>query len=370
MVDGQGTILSAATAAGESWDPDYLGEGTVLCPGFINAHTHLELSWMHGRIEKGLGLDHFIRSVAALRREIPVEAIRQAAMQSALNEMLVSGTVAAGDIANGLSGLELKREKEIRWHTFIELFGSHEGEAEDHFRRGMELRAAFRDMGDSSLVPHAPYSVSVPLLDRILAQAGAEQAILSMHHQENPAETEYYLHGSGPVALRLEDMGIPLPPAFPAGRRPLEFILSRMPVARRLLLVHNTYATAEDMEAARGSATPLSWVLCPRANLYIEGRLPDVELLMQKGAEIALGTDSLASNDDLSMVQEMKVLQAHFPWLTLDTLIPWATLHGARALGMEQELGSLQPGKRPGLLCLDGIVDGRIGAGTRIRRLG
>lgn len=341
----------------------------TLVPGFVNAHTHLELSWMKGRVPKGKGLDGFIRKVVGIREDIPSLASRRKAMDNAIREMIRWGTIAAADIANGLTSLPVKMQSEIDWYTFVEVFGSEEKRADHFFRRGMSIYEAFIEVGKASLVPHATYSVSKSLYDKIFKETSTKRGIISIHHQENPDENEYFLKGTGKVVERLKDLGMDRPEWIPTGKRPLASILPMMKGIRRLLLVHNTYATAEDVALAAGADFPLSWVLCPEANLYIENKLPDIEMLREKGVSIALGTDSLASGKSLSILKQMSIIQKAFPAIPFAELIQWGSWNGAIALGMENKLGRLAPGTIPGLLLLENLEGDTIGRATKVRRL-
>ena len=135
-----------------------------------------------------------------------------------------------------------------------------------------------------------------------------------------------------------------------------------------MILVHNVATTAEDLDQTTGGPE-LYFCLCPNANLYISGQLPDVELLTARGCRMVIGTDSLASNHRLSVLEELKTLQRAFPRLDTAELLGWATLNGARALQMEGRLGGFSPGKRPGVVLLTGLEERRLGAATTARRL-
>ena len=174
-----------------------------------------------------------------------------------------------------------------------------------------------------------------------------------MHHQESEDENRYFESGDGPVAQRLKRMGVK-PEIFNDIRlRPLEAITEYFPEDNPILLVHNTVSRPDDIVFAMKRFSKLWWCLCPNSNLYITGRLPDVQALRSAGALITLGTDSLASNRRLSVLEEMKTLSGAFPEVGIEELIRWGTFNGAAALGLEDTLGSFGLGMQPGLVLIE-----------------
>lgn len=370
VIHNSGMIKYAGPPEGNTtWAHQNIEVDGALAPGFINAHTHIELSWMKGMLPQGLGLDGFIREVTELRSDSPELRKRRHAMDQARKEMIRDGVVAAGDICNGLSSLPVKKQGGIKWHNFVEVFGSEENKAEKHCMRGLSVFRGLEETGPTSLVPHSAYSVSPALLEKILGVNPASGGTISLHHLENPDELEYFMEGSGKIMQRLADMGIEKPRWIPAGKRPIEFLLTKIQSVKRLLLVHNTYAGKEDIRAVGAAPFPTTWVLCPEANLYIERRLPDVPLFRDEGLDIAIGTDSLASSSSLSVLRQLVLIQEHFPDIPASELLRWATYNGARALGMDRDLGRLKPGTRPGLLLINGIEGDRFSRRTKVRRL-
>jgi cytosine/adenosine deaminase-related metal-dependent hydrolase len=128
-----------------------------------------------------------------------------------------------------------------------------------------------------------------------------------------------------------------------------------LPEGNNILLVHNTCTSEEDIKEVSKTFKKLYFVLCPNSNLFIEDRLPDIEMMHRKGLTIAIGTDSYASNDTLSVLEELKTISKHFPSVPLETLIKWATINGARALGCDNRFGSIEEGKQPGVNLLTDI---------------
>lgn len=321
----------------------------ILCPGFVNAHCHLELSHMQGLLPEGTGLDGFIGGVIA-KREADPDAVEEA-MSLADAAMWQAGIQAAGDICNTTDTLEVKQHSRIRYHSFIELLGVSPERAELVLERGRWLLGAFEGAGlSASLAPHAPYSVSAPLLRHI----AKESACVSMHSQETASEDEMFVHGTGALLERLRSLGIRMDAFSPSGRSSLRTVLPMLADCARILLVHSTFTSGDEMQWANAVHSGLHWCTCPSANRYIEGRVPQVDRWLADGARVCIGTDSLASNHQLSVLEEMKLLSAHCPSITFSDLLRMGTINGAEALGMDGQLGSLEKGKRPGVLLLEG----------------
>ena len=363
------------------------GEGVevfsgILSPGFVNCHCHLQLSHMKGLIQERTGLVDFLAGVIKRR-----EAANEDDMAMAEQEMLDNGIVAVGDICNTADTLSLKTEGRLYYHNFIETMGFIEQGAKARFDQGLAVFGAFADayslpIAANSIVPHAPYSVS-PALFRMIANFPGNH-LLTIHNQEVESENEFYLSGKGDFLRLYQQLGLDVSFFQGTGKRSLASYLSHFYRNQSLILVHNVATREEDLVGLRqaagspgieaapaaGAGGPcLYFCLCPNANLYISGQLPDVDLLIRKGCTIVIGTDSLASNHQLSILEEIKTLQGAFPQLDTGTLLKWATFNGARALELEGVLGSFSPGKQPGVVLLEDLEGERLGARATARRL-
>jgi len=325
----------------------------ILCPGFVNTHCHLELSHAEALIPEGQGLDNFVRQLEKVKRTASGLYIYEA-IEHAAHQMQQSGIVATADIANGHHSLELKNTSQHYFHTLVEVFGSNPANATEIFRTAVQLTAKFEkhaSTGRVSIVPHATYSLSEELF-RLVAVAG-ESNLLSIHHQENEDENLFFKDGSGPIASRRKAFNPDLPAYKGTGKRPLESIAGYFNRDQKLLLVHNTVTEQQDIDFVRQYFSNPYWCFCPNANLYIENRLPDIDLFRKNDCKITLGTDSFASNHQLSILEEIKTIQVHFPHIPLSELIVWGTINGAEFLGLEQNLGSFVKGKRPGVVLIE-----------------
>ncbi|MES2416590.1 MAG: amidohydrolase family protein [Bacteroidota bacterium] len=315
----------------------------VLTPGFVNTHCHLELSHLLGRVDEKTGLTHFIKNILALRQQPEDEII--AAMQHADQEMYNNGIVAVGDISNVLSSKLIKQNSKIYYHTFVEIFGFNRP-SQAVIIAGEQLKADFAPLR-ASIVPHAPYSVSTSLFEEI-SRVTSITDILSIHNQETLGENELFEKGTGSFATFFAAAGIAQSEAHNAGRNSIKYYLPQLPKNVNTLLVHNTFSSKTDIDFAEQTHSKLYWCLCPNANLYIENALPDVDLLVKENLNITLGTDSLASNHQLNILTEMQTLQAQ-KGISFELALKWATLNGARFLGIDSRYGSLEVGKRPGI---------------------
>jgi cytosine/adenosine deaminase-related metal-dependent hydrolase len=338
--------------------------GGLLCPGFINCHCHLELSHLRGAIPEGTGLVDFLSMVIG-RRGGPAD---EEAIVAAEQEMLENGIVAVGDICNTTDTLEQKRLGRLLYRNFIETMGFIGSSAADRFAGSRAVLEAFEGAfpGLNSIVPHAPYSVS-PVLFRLIA--GFEgRRLLTMHSQEAEAENEWMLGGTGEFRRLYKLLGLDVAWFRGTGKRSLESVLPFFQPEQPMILVHNVATEEVDLEKA-GRWTNLYFCLCPNANRFISGKLPDVEMLVSRGCRLVVGTDSLASNHGLSILAELRTLQEAYPVLSTGTLLGWATSCGAAALQMDDMFGSFEPGKVPGVLLLEGLEGDRLAAGTTVRRL-
>ncbi|MBP6184815.1 MAG: amidohydrolase family protein [Saprospiraceae bacterium] len=353
LVDAKGTILGIDQLAHH--EPSTLeAYSGVLVPGFINTHCHMELSHMIGVAPSGTGLISFITKVVQ-GRQAGKEVIEAAIAQAETN-MLEAGIVAVGDISNKTDTYPLKAKGHMRYYTFVECFDFLQDD------RASEVLAGYKPVFDElgltlgsakSLVPHAPYSVS-PALFKLLHDLNAsERRTISIHNQETPAEDQLFLEGNGPFHDFYARIGISLAAFSPTAKSSIQYAMTHMDPGHRTLFVHNTLTRSEDIRSAQEWSDQVYWATCPNANLYIENRLPDYKAFIDAGARMTIGTDSLTSNWQLSILEEMKTIQRYNAWIPFEQLLNWATLNGAEALGFQKELGSLEPGKKPGVVLLN-----------------
>jgi len=318
-----------------------------ICPGFVNTHCHLELSYMKGKIESGSGLHNFIKEVEKLKKPGDAEILQS--IKDADAEMQKNGIVAVGDICNTANTFNFKDSSAIYYHNFLEVYAFAEDRADTSFERGIKLQNELKNKNNSSVTPHAPYSASQKLVKLIKDEAEKNNAILTIHNQETAEEDLFFKEKKGNILERLNYFGIDTSNWKAPGKSSLQYTLPQLPANNKLLLVHNTFTSAEDISFANTYNKNIFWCFCPNANLYIENKLPDINLFIQNNCNITLGTDSYASNWSLSIWDEIKALQKQFPIIELSTLLQWATLNGAKFLGIEKTFGSIEKNKKPGL---------------------
>jgi cytosine/adenosine deaminase-related metal-dependent hydrolase len=365
-IDKSGKITAIYTAKqAETLNiiPDVVYDG-LLIPGLINTHCHLELSHLKGQIAQHTGLLDFVAQVMKIRNTD--DSLILQAMEQADQEMYRNGIVAVGDISNVGSSRAVKLNSPLCYHTFIEAMGFNPQNAALIFQRAISLKEEFAPLS-ASVVPHAPYSVSDPLLELIAGIGSSADNLLSIHNQETAAENEFFQSKTGGFLKLYELLGLDLNFYAPPGTTSLQATLPKLPTTK-VLLVHNTQTTMADLEFAQRQHKELFWCLCPNANVYIENTLPDVELFQQAGLKITLGTDSLASNHQLSILKEMQTLQQQ-KQVAFETLLRWATINGATFLGIDAQFGSFEVGKSPGILLLEDVDQETISDKSKITRL-
>lgn len=351
-LDEQGQVLAL--------HPGYTGTDAVhyegiICPGFVNAHCHLELSHMKGLIPTGTGLMQFLKDII-FKREGYTEAQKTEGRHAAYTELYDNGTVAVGDISNAYETLDIRGRDQMHIYTFVESLGFTPARAEQFFAHASGVYDQFAAQAQGtkrlkqSIVPHAPYSVSEQLFGLIGAHKPG--SLMSLHNQECPDEDQYYIDKQGEVSSLLQTIGIDDTAFVAPGKTSLQSYMDWLPHARPMLLVHNTCSRAEDVQYAQQRNPDVYWCLCPNANIYIESRLPDVAMLQEQAGtdHICIGTDSLASNHQLSVLSELQAIHKGFPGISWETLLQWATLNGARALQLDDVIGTIAVGKMPGIV--------------------
>lgn len=345
-IDAEGTVLDVSAPPDINSLQQVEFYSGALIPGMVNAHTHLELSYLKGMVREGGGFAGFAAGLRESRDRFSAEDIFKAIEYNDA-KMWAEGVQAVGDICNGGSTFEAKRRSRIVYHSFVELFGLNTGRAE-------AIRAfALRDEAvagglRATVTPHAMYSLNEEGFG--LAAGDDANSPLSIHFMESPEETELF-EGRGEMHDWYTTAGFSTD--FTASySSPAERLVSRVPTDRKVLLVHDTLVSQREVDTVVSHfGRNATFVLCPRSNRYITGLTPPAELLRSNNVRVAVGTDSLASNHSLSMVDELKCLSG----IPLEESLQWATMGGAQALGLDGELGSFEMGKRPGVVLLTGV---------------
>ncbi|TVQ50622.1 MAG: S-adenosylhomocysteine deaminase [Saprospirales bacterium] len=344
----------------------------VLVPGFINTHCHLELSHMKGLIPTGTGLVEFIKEVVT-KREAHKEII-QDAIFSADKEMYDNGIVAVGDISNVPDSFECKSRSPVKYLTFIEMFDfRQEEDAVRTFNHYLKVYNQLEKFGISgTVVPHAPYSVSRKLFQLINEFNKEKSCPISIHNMETKGENDMFLYNSGEMISFFKNFGISTHELQGISKTAIYYAMQNMDPNKRTLFVHNTLCEEEDISAGMEWNDQIYWTTCPSANLYIENRLPNYRLFADAGSKITIGTDSLTSNWSLNILAEMKTIHKFQSFVKFEELIQWACYNGACALGLENKLGSIEIGKKPGINLLksvSGETPENLGADLQVKKI-
>jgi len=313
-----------------------LGPG-VLMPGLVNAHCHLELSHLLGRLDRSHGFAHWVEDLVARRVGDGPGAVRAAAAK-AIRQMVATGTVAVGDVSNDLAHLDLLAASRLIAVVFHELLGWNPERAAA-IAEGADARRIGRLGGgvEVRLAAHAPHSVSPALFAELVKRGGPA----AVHLAESAEEVRFLLRGDGAWMRFLEKRGLGDLPFDPPGVSPVRYLDELGALRPRLVAAHCVYVDAADR--ARLAATGVHVAVCPRSNLNLGVGMPDVPEMLAAGVRLCLGTDSLASVDTLDLIDDVTVLREEFPELDPAVIVEMATAGGARALGL-QDYGAIAPG--------------------------
>lgn len=355
-VEDDGTIIKIGTLEKEMPSTQFCNG--IIVPGFINAHCHIELSHLKGKFRKGSGMAGFIDQINELRESAP-EHVRKARIKEEMDSLWEQGVSAMADISNCDESFNIKRESPLYTRTFIEVFGTEPEDASNVIEGAEKILSIADEAGiDASITPHSPYTMSPELLT-MAAEKGLERGFISYHNQESSQEEDMISKGCGELYENYVRRGLSTP--VPTGKPALFHFAQRLekvhpaPFQEHILLIHNTVTAKDSIEMAKDKFKNVTFVTCPLSNIFIHERLAPLDLLMKEGVRIALGTDSLSSNDILSIVQEIKCIQKHFPSIGLGTILEWATINGAEALDKSDIFGSIEEGKRPGIVLIDNV---------------
>ena len=329
----------------------------ILSPGFVNAHCHVELSHMKDVIPTETGLVGFIEQILK-RRDFLSQEEQWGYHTKALQLMWENGIVAVGDICNGTSSIVPKLKSPLSFHHFLEVSGWVPAGAPMRMEKIKELQTSFAEHFNPeniSIVPHAPYSVSSQLWSE-LKNTFANQ-IISIHNQETKPENELFEDGTGAFIDFYNRLNLLNAEFKPSGKTSFQTVAPYLQQAKQVILVHNTEITENDLLLIQQltQVHPINFFacICIAANLYIENKVPPISLLQDAGIPICLGTDSLASNTELNLLHEIRLIHEQFPSISWEQTLQWATWNGAQAIGMADQFGKLEVGRKPGICLID-----------------
>lgn len=322
----------------------------VVLPGLVNAHTHLELSWLRGRVPSAPSMPAWVRTLVAVRRQAGDDD--RSAIAPAINEALACGTVAVGDVSNTMASFELLALSRLDGVVFNELLAFNPSNAKDTARAARDVveRLPVTARLRASLAAHAPYSVSAPLFRAIRSEADHLPGVpYGVHLAESRDEIEFLQTGGGAWRALLEDFGAWNDSWTPPSCSPVEYLDRLSFLGRRTIVAHGVHlANAELSRLAECGATLVS---CPRSNRWTGAGIPPIERFYASGLRVAFGTDSLASVADLNLFSELAAARRLAPGVAARRLLESATRHGAEALGFD-DLGAIEPGRRARLIAI------------------
>lgn len=339
--------------ANEAVSP-FPGEPFAILPSLVNAHTHIELSHLAAAVPPSDRFDQWIRTLVAMRRkdQSPPDTIEQAA-RAAIGQARASGTGLMGDVANTLITPPLLAEAGMAAYVFHELIGFNAG---GHDGKVCQARADLEALGDLggdvrvSLAPHAPYSVAPELFEAIRRDIEANGGLSTVHLAESRDEIAFLQGGGGVIRAALEEFGAWNPEWTAPGCGPVEYLARLRWLNARLLIVHAVQLTDAELQQVKLAGATL--VTCPRSNRWTGVGSPPVARFYASGVAVAIGTDSLASVDDLNVFSELSVMRRLAPQVPARLLLESATRTGAQALGAGGDFGTIEPGKRASLIAV------------------
>ena len=369
-LEDDGTVIRTGISPDPAAEPGFY-DGAV-APGFVNAHCHVELSYMKGMFRKGTGMAGFIDQINELRDTKSLEEkVRD--LSEAMDGLWEQGVVAMADISNCDDSFAVKARHPMYTRTFLEVFGTEPEDCASVMDAVRKLKKVADGFGiDAAPTPHACYTMSPELVTAVSVE-GLKSGFLSFHSEETQEEEEMLKFGTGKMWENRVKAGMSVPPV--TGKSSLLYFIDRLlagrsaPFDEHILLVHECCMDQEGIDAAKAVMNHPFVAVCPLSNLFIHNTLPPIDLMRRNALKICVGTDSLSSNDDLNIVDELYCLQRNFPEVPLGELLTWASRNGAEFLA-KPEFGTLEPGKRPGLVFIDHLdADGRLTAASKSHRL-
>ena len=369
-VEEDGTVVRTGVCEDPAKESVFLDGALV--PGFVNAHCHVELSYMKGLFRKGTGMAGFIDQINELRDTKSLEQ-KVSDLTQAMDSLWEQGVVAMADISNCDDSFAVKARHPMYTRTFLEVFGTEPEDCGAVMEGVRKLKAVADGFGiDAAPTPHACYTMSPELVTAVSAE-GLKSGFLSFHSEETEEEEEMLKYGSGKMWENRVKAGMSVPPV--TGKSSLLYFIDRLlqghpaPFDEHILLVHECCMDQEGIDAVKAVMNHPFVAVCPLSNLFIHNALPPIDLMRRNGLKVCVGTDSLSSNDDLRIVDELFCLQRNFPEVPLGELFTWASRNGAEFLS-KPEFGTLEAGKKPGLVLVDHLdADGRLTASSKSHRL-
>ena len=325
-MEDDGTVVRTGVCADPAAEPVFY-DG-ALAPGFVNAHCHVELSYLKGQFRKGTGMAGFIDQINEMRDNKSMEEKVQD-LTAAMDSLWEQGVVAMADISNCADSFAVKARHPMYTRTFLEVFGTEPEDCDAVMEGVRKLKEVADGYGiDAAPTPHACYTMSPELVTAVSVE-GLKSGFLSFHSEETEEEEEMLRYGSGKMWENRKKAGMSVPPV--TGKSSLLYFIDRLlagrpaPFDEHILLVHECCLDQEGVDAVKAVMNHPFVAVCPLSNLFIHNALPPIDLMRRNGLKVCVGTDSLSSNDDLNIVDELYCLQRNFPEVPLGELLTWAS---------------------------------------------
>ena len=356
----------------------------ILMPGLVNAHTHLEFSDLATPLPAGDNFADWIRAIIAYRQQqrttdepsgLNSNQV-QATVDQGLQESIRSGVTTIGEISTVAGSHRWYQETTIQTVLFQEILGLASEQIPDHLQTAAQ-HLATGNLKTSALTvglsPHAPYSMHSELFQQVCQLAKRHHVPCALHLAESRDELELLESATGPLPQMLESLGVWNPDAITRGLAPLDY-LQWMSETPRSLIIHGNFLTPAEITFLGQQADRMSLIYCPRTYSHFHDSTHPLSAMLEQGVLVALGTDSRATNPDLSLLAEMQHVGQSHPTIAPDLIVQMGTSHGARALGLENVCGSIEPGKRADLvtICSDlgsstGVAEAVIASKSRVQ---
>lgn len=321
----------------------------VLLPAFVNAHTHLELSGLRHAVPFRGSFTQWIRDLRAVTPRERDEPGRRRATLAGIDESRRAGVLSVADIGWGQTSLDAWSDAGEGVRGYLELFGMGP-RRESGWRSQVALREGASAGADLGLSPHAPYSVDAPVYRETLALARARGWPLTTHLAETREEAQFLRDGTGPFRELLESWGLWDGSFSPPGCSPVQYARQLGLLDVPTILAHVNDVDEDDIDRLARSRASVAY--CPRTHAFFEHDPHSYRRMLDRGVNVCLGTDSLASTDTLSILDEIRFVRRRDAEINDARLIAMGTLNGARAMAREAEMGSIEPGKRADLVAV------------------
>lgn len=331
-----------------------LGDVAIV-PGLVNAHVHLELSWLTDRRPPGGDPMTWLRDLVTARDAEDPERAAGAAEEQ-VRFLQARGTAAVGEVANGPASVAAVAASRMLGVVFLEIYRFRASDAERVLKESVSRLEQMEDLRDRNggrdrldivLSPHAAHTTSGPLLKALAGRAKAAGSRLTIHVAESEPEIRLLASGDGPLPEFYRERGVWDDGWTCPKQSPVEYLDRLGVLSERTLAVHCVHLSRQDL--SRLQSRQVTVVACPRSNAHLGAGTAPVPKILSSGVPVALGTDSLASAPDLDLFAEMAALRADHPGLAPAAVLRMATLNGARALGLADRLGSIEPDRRAAL---------------------